>query len=227
MTEKEEAIKVVVRFKGSEELAEKDLEQWEVTDNQVRPRRDVKVAMSLQYDFVCVESPQSTMYKHAARDIVRQFTRGYNGTIFAYGQSGSGKTFSMLGPETVVDVIKNGGQIAEEYQNLYGIIPRSIIEIFDSINDLIEETGAQFQLALNYFEIYNEVLVNLLDSSGQDLRIATNQVVNANPTIVSSPEQIFELIQRGQQTVQYASTNLNDRSSRSHTILVLYFKQIN
>ena len=49
------------------------------------------------------------MYKAAAHETVKQFTGGYNGTIFAYGMSGTGKTFSMLGPEEVVEVIKRGG----------------------------------------------------------------------------------------------------------------------
>lgn len=48
------------------------------------------------------------MYDCSARDTVEQFTKGYNGTIFAYGQSGSGKTFSMLGPEEVIETIKSG-----------------------------------------------------------------------------------------------------------------------
>eukprot|EP00356_Strombidium_inclinatum_P009399 CAMPEP_0170501602 /NCGR_PEP_ID=MMETSP0208-20121228/38841_1 /TAXON_ID=197538 /ORGANISM="Strombidium inclinatum, Strain S3" /LENGTH=49 /DNA_ID=CAMNT_0010780249 /DNA_START=103 /DNA_END=252 /DNA_ORIENTATION=- len=48
------------------------------------------------------------MYRSSAQETVTQFTKGFNGTIFAYGQSGSGKTFSMLGPEEVIEVIKNG-----------------------------------------------------------------------------------------------------------------------
>lgn len=64
---------------------------------------------------------------------------GYNGTIFAYGQSGSGKTFTMLGPDEVVDVIKKGvaqkNQIVPiEVQALYGIIPRAIFDIFKEVN---------------------------------------------------------------------------------------------
>ena len=61
--------------------------------------------------------------------------KGFNGTIFAYGQSGSGKTFSMLGPDPVVDVIKKGDQnVPGEIQDLYGIIPRAIYDIFVEIN---------------------------------------------------------------------------------------------
>jgi len=57
--------------------------------------------------------------------------RGFNGTVFAYGQSGSGKTFTMLGPDEVVEVIKKGSeQVPLDVQKLYGVIPRAIFDIF-------------------------------------------------------------------------------------------------
>lgn len=59
-----------------------------------------------------------------------QYTQGFNGTIFAYGMSGTGKTYSMLGPESVVELIKSGGEISENIQSQYGIIPRAIRDIF-------------------------------------------------------------------------------------------------
>ena len=82
------------------------------------------------------------MYRYAAKDTVNKFTQGFNGTIFAYGQSGSGKTFSMLGPEEVVEIIKSGEQIPKEVQELYGIIPRSIRDFFEYMNSQIEQEGS-------------------------------------------------------------------------------------
>ena len=75
------------------------------------------------------------MYECAAKHTIDEFTKGYNGTIFAYGQSGSGKTFSMLGPETVIDTIKSGRQdVIEDVQKMYGIIPRAIFDFFAYMN---------------------------------------------------------------------------------------------
>lgn len=68
------------------------------------------------------------MYHKCAADTIKQFCDGYNGTIFCYGQSGSGKTFSMLGPDEVVDVIKQGVEdVPLEMQMKYGIIPLSVL----------------------------------------------------------------------------------------------------
>ena len=78
------------------------------------------------------------MYECTAKETVDQFTNnGFNGTIFAYGHSGSGKTFSILGPEEVIDVIKSGISISDEVQTMYGIIPRVIRDLFEYINTQI------------------------------------------------------------------------------------------
>ena len=67
---------------------------------------------------------------------MRALLEGFNGTIFAYGQSGSGKTFTMLGPDEVVEAIKepNANEITDDLQEKYGLIPRAIGDIFEAIN---------------------------------------------------------------------------------------------
>lgn len=138
------------------------------------------------------------MYRASAKETVVNFTKGFNGTIFAYGQSGSGKTFSMLGPEEVIEVIKQGGDIAEDVQNMYGIIPRAIREFFEYHNSAIDQEGAKFEIGLNYFEIYKESLNNLIARKGavyENLKVTPTKVYNADPTPVHSPEEIFYWIQ--------------------------------
>lgn len=62
---------------------------------------------------------------------MEQFFNGFNSTIFAYGQSGSGKTYTLLGPETVRDAIKSDSlKIPEHIKAQYGIIPRAIVDLF-------------------------------------------------------------------------------------------------
>ena len=66
------------------------------------------------------------------KGIDASFEKGKTNLII--GQSGSGKTFSMLGPEEVIQLIKSGGEISEEVQNMYGIIPRAIRDFFEFMN---------------------------------------------------------------------------------------------
>jgi hypothetical protein len=134
------------------------------------------------------------MYKMAGAETVKQFCSGYNGTIFAYGMSGTGKTFSMLGPEEVVEVIKTGGDISEEIQSLYGIIPRAIRDIFNFINTSIEQDDSKFELLINYYEIYKEILNDLLCPDkhlGENLKITDHGVLKQTTVTVTSPEEIF------------------------------------
>ena len=136
------------------------------------------------------------MYKMAAEHTVNQFTQGFNGTIFAYGMSGTGKTYSMLGPESVVEVIKKGGEISEEIQSHYGIIPRAIRDIFTYMNTCISESGAQFSFTMNYLEIYKESINDLLQSAN-NLKFNGNKIQGAKTVNVASPEEIFYNIQQG------------------------------
>jgi hypothetical protein len=114
--------------------------------------------------------------------------------------SGTGKTYSMLGPESVVEVIKQGGEISEEVQSQYGIIPRAIRDIFEFMNYAIEKEGASFELIMNYFEIYKESLNDLLQpnkDSSANLKMMGSKVVNSYKVMIDSPETIFDHIKRG------------------------------
>lgn len=82
----------------------------------------------------------------------------------------------MLGPDSVVDAIKNGGDgIDLEIQKMFGIIPRAIGDIFQAINRLVEAEGSQIELSVQYLEIYNEKVKDLLCTSAargeQDLKL--------------------------------------------------------
>ena len=185
MPAQDDTIRVVIRCKGKEPLNESETAKWKCTDTEI----DL-TGKKFTFDHILLDTDQDTMYMSAAQETVLQFTKGFNGTIFAYGQSGSGKTFSMLGPEEVVELIKKGDRISEDIQNLYGIIPRAIIDLFEYINNAVTQDKARFEVYMNYFEIYMESLNNLLSgskSSSENLKIGGNKVLNANPVAVSSP----------------------------------------
>lgn len=172
-----------------------------------------------------MEADQENMYNNAAKRQINDFINGINVTIFAYGKTGSGKTFSMTGPESVTDGLKdNFSDIGEDVQKLFGIIPRGCIDIFQGINKFVEE-GCQVKLTCSYAETYMEKVYDLLGNR--------NEITLKNPGgeqyimvgIVKrecmSPEEIFKVISDGTANKKTAFTKQNARSSRSHTILVV------
>ncbi|KAF2925733.1 hypothetical protein DAI22_06g073800 [Oryza sativa Japonica Group] len=131
--------------------------------------------------------------------------KGINGTIFAYGVTSSGKTHTM-----------HGDQISP------GVIPLAVKDIFN----IIQETpNREFLLRVSYLEIYNEVVNDLLNPAGQNLRIREDLqgtiVEGIKEEAVLSPVHALSLIAAGEELRHVGSTNFNLLSSRSHTIFTL------
>lgn len=138
---------------------------------------------------------------------------GYHGTVFAYGMTGTGKTFSMQGTASSP-----------------GVIPLAITDIFSYIR---ETPSREFLLRVSYLEIYNERIHDLLSMSTAPgagnvqqeeikLREDSKRGVYASPLkeeIVQSPTQLLRVIARGDQARRTASTQFNARSSRSHAVV--------
>ncbi|XP_022863727.1 kinesin-like protein KIN-7K, chloroplastic isoform X2 [Olea europaea var. sylvestris] len=130
---------------------------------------------------------------------------GVNGTIFAYGVTSSGKTHTMHGD-----------------QRSPGIIPLAVKDAFS----IIQETPSrEFLLRVSYLEIYNEVVNDLLNPAGQNLRIREDSqgtfVEGIKDEVVLSPAHALSLIAAGEEHRHVGSTNFNLLSSRSHTIFTL------
>lgn len=165
------------------------------------------------------------MYEFVGLSTIEQFCNGYNGTIFAYGQSGSGKTFSMLGPEDVTEALSvDINSVPEKIQKLYGVTPRAIIQIFQAINNYVSQ-GAECTLHCSYIEVYNETIKCLL-SKKENLKIREIPNVGMSVTdrenrVCKTPEEIFECIALATRNRAVSGTNQNARSSRSHTVLMI------
>lgn len=226
-----ESIKVAVRFRANEGDELKANWRFE-SETTVKAANDKNLSYDIVLDPQC---DQKLMYELCARDMIMQYTLGFNCTIFAYGQSGSGKTFSMLGPDDVVDAIKEGSaNVPDKVQELYGIIPRAVFDIFTWINlEMAKDHQTEFEIKVYYYEIYNENLNNLLTMPPQknmkmrEMKNGTTAVLNCEPNYATCPEDIFELLKLGQMNRAVAGTNQNARSSRSHTIFILDIEQKN
>uniref|UniRef100_A0A914NAD1 Kinesin-like protein n=1 Tax=Meloidogyne incognita TaxID=6306 RepID=A0A914NAD1_MELIC len=182
--------------------------------------KDTVMVTGKTYAFDNVFQPNDTqenVYKGAAHHIVQDVLNGYNGTIFAYGQTSSGKTHTME------------GVIGESDKQ--GIIPRIINDIFNHIFNLDDE-NLEFHIKVSYFEIYNERIRDLLDVTKTNLTIHEDKnrvpfVKNVTELFVSSPDEVLAAIEDGKTNRQVAVTNMNEHSSRSHSVFQIQVDQEN
>uniref|UniRef100_A0A3Q4BF48 Kinesin-like protein n=1 Tax=Mola mola TaxID=94237 RepID=A0A3Q4BF48_MOLML len=159
---------------------------------------------------------QVQVYDTCARQIVKDVLGGYNGTIFAYGQTSSGKTHTMEG--NLHD------------PQLMGIIPRISRDIFDHIYSMDE--NLEFHIKVSYFEIYLDKIRDLLDVSKTNLAVHEDKnrvpfVKGCTERFVSSPDEVMDVIDEGKANRHVAVTNMNEHSSRSHSIFLINIKQEN
>ncbi|VDO66860.1 unnamed protein product, partial [Heligmosomoides polygyrus] len=157
---------------------------------------------------------QEQVYMGAAYHIVQDVLSGYNGTVFAYGQTSSGKTHTMEG------VIGD--------QTMQGIIPRIVQDIFNHIYTM--DTELEFHIKVSYFEIYNEKIRDLLDPEKVNLSIHEDKnrvpyVKGATERFVGSPDEVLQTIEDGKSNRMVAVTNMNEHSSRSHSVFLITVKQ--
>lgn len=214
---KEESVKVSVRVRplSLEEMSSKQAHVWSVVPGQygiicMQPEwreKWKKMAVEYQYDNVYAGSSNIEVYLDSVSEVVRSSMQGYNGTVFAYGQTSSGKTYTMMGNE----------------QNP-GVIPRAIADVFDYISETKDQR--EFLLRVSYIEIYNESIKDLLTPENKDLKIREGvkgevYVTPLREDIVTTPEQVFETINKGEENRHVSSTDYNESSSRSHTIFQL------
>ncbi|XP_071538480.1 LOW QUALITY PROTEIN: uncharacterized protein [Panulirus ornatus] len=149
------------------------------------------------------------VYVEVAQPIVESALHGFNGTIFAYGQTSSGKTFTMIGDKTKP-----------------GIIPLAIQNIFGSIENTPDR---EYLIRASYMEIYNENITDLLadrDSRGKSLNVREDTsgavyVADLKEECINCEEGLLALMRKGNKNRHVGVTNMNERSSRSHTIFRL------
>ena len=217
-----ETIKVCCRFRKEFDHPEEDYDKWtfeEETSTIYYGDKSDKNCKKWTYDYILPpDTTQEQMNEKVAKKTVTDFTEGYNGTIFAYGQSGSGKTYSMLGHESILD------SLSEKNNNLYGIIPRAVFQIFDILKEFTRN-GTKWKLTLSYIEIYNEKIKCLL-SKKDGLKIREDPhdgfIIPEKETIdCKNPTNIFEGIKLANKNRATGATNQNEHSSRSHAILQL------
>ncbi|KAK4051605.1 Kinesin-like protein kip2 [Microbotryomycetes sp. JL201] len=155
------------------------------------------------FDSVVTGSDNACVYEEAGKDLVLAAMEGFDSVIFAYGQTASGKTFTLT------------GNAANP-----GIIPQSVAEIFAYIREHPEQ---EFLLRASYLEIYNETLKDLLAPETGALRIRQDEkkrffVSPLREEVVTHEAQVAALLRRGEASRSVGATDFNETSSRSHSL---------
>ena len=213
-------VKVFIRFRPANEVESSLLQNnygWLVpkyiSDTQLGIYSDktVKNINNSIFSFDKIFTPKSNqldIYSNIGSLIVEDIMAGYNGTIFAYGQSGSGKTYTMYG-EDIFDEDKKG------------IIPRIVSEIFKRM-EIIDDVD--FTIKLSVVEIYKEMLFDLLTGKN-NLKIIESKhkinIENLSQIYLSDLNEFFDYAELSQRNRKVAETKLNHNSSRSHCIMIL------
>ncbi|CAK9832950.1 Kinesin-like protein KIF3B [Anthophora retusa] len=155
-------------------------------------------------------SSQQDLYEETVRPLVSSVLDGFNGTIFAYGQTGTGKTYTMEG-------LKND-------HDRRGVIPRSFEHIFNHIS---RSENMQYLVRASYLEIYQEEIRDLLQPD-QTLRFELKEkpdigvfVKDLSTSVCKSAAEIQQLMNTGNQNRTIGATNMNEHSSRSHAIFLI------
>ena len=159
---------------------------------------------------------QLEIYEHSGRPVVESVMEGFNGTIFAYGQTASGKTFTMTGDQNDRDKM--------------GITPRMVGTVFDIIDNASEKF--EFTVKVSFCEIYMEKISDLLDTSKENLKIRENKnkgvyIADLSETYVTGDFDVLELLRIGNINRQVGESKMNAKSSRSHSLFSLTVTQTN
>ncbi|KAJ6316430.1 hypothetical protein OIU78_019674 [Salix suchowensis] len=168
---------------------------------------------------------QRDLYEQAVVPIVNEVLEGFNCTIFAYGQTGTGKTYTMEG-ECKRSKSGPNGELPPEA----GVIPRAVKQIFDTL----ESQNAEYSVKVTFLELYNEEITDLLapeeisrvtleEKQKKQLPLMEDGkggvlVRGLEEEIVASASEIFTLLERGSAKRRTAETFLNKQSSRSHSL---------
>ncbi|XP_006902015.1 PREDICTED: kinesin-like protein KIF27-like isoform X2 [Elephantulus edwardii] len=213
-------VKVAVRIRPL--LCKEVLHNHQVCVRDIPNTQQIIIGRDRVFTFDYVfgkSSTQDEVYNTCIKPLVLSLIEGYNATVFAYGQTGSGKTYTI-----------GGGHVASVVEGQKGIIPRAIEEIFENIS---ESPNIDFNIKVSYIEVYKEELRDLLEleTSMKDLHIREDEkgntvIVGAKECEVDSAEEVASLLQAGSAARHTGSTQLNEHSSRSHTIFTISLGQV-
>lgn len=212
-------VRVAVRLRprNAEELASDadfaDCVELQPEVKRLKLRRNNWDSDTYEFDEVLTEfASQKRVYEVVAKPVVESVLDGYNGTVMAYGQTGTGKTYTL-------------GRLGDEDTAARGIMVRALEDI---LMQIFPETDS---VSVSYLQLYMETIQDLLDPSNDNISIMedpkTGDISLPGATLVEirDQESFLELLRLGEAHRYAANTKLNTESSRSHAILMVHVKR--
>ncbi|KAG8505567.1 Kinesin-like protein KIF1B, partial [Galemys pyrenaicus] len=218
----DEALPTSARHQVPCEVDEKSFEIF--VSSIINPKNPKEAPKSFSFDYsywshTSPEDPcfasQNRVYNDIGKEMLLHAFEGYNVCIFAYGQTGAGKSYTMMGKQ-------------EESQA--GIIPQLCEELFEKINDNCNEEMS-YSVEVSYMEIYCERVRDLLNPKNKgNLRVREHPLLgpyveDLSKLAVTSYTDIADLMDAGNKARTVAATNMNETSSRSHAVFTIVFTQ--
>jgi len=192
---------------------------------------------SFTYDYIFpIDTNQEFIYEKAVYPLLNRLFKGYNATVLAYGQTSSGKTYTI---GTCYSTLLKSSELLisnEKFSNDIGIIPRVLADLFKQIqsaqeqDDEDEEETTNYEVKVSFVEVYNEEIKDLLSYSKSNLEIREElngciRVVNLTELVVTDVLTTIKLLEDGSKSRVVGSTAMNEQSSRSHAIFTINLEQ--
>ncbi|KAJ0980085.1 hypothetical protein J5N97_008340 [Dioscorea zingiberensis] len=210
------SVKVVVRIRPVSGLVKTEYQVVKKTSSNSLSIGDRKFTFT---SVLGPESSQEDIFNLVGVPLVHDALAGYNASIVSYGQTGTGKTFTMWGPQSaMVD--------AHSISSYQGIVPRIFQMLLSEIHkkqECLEENDISYQCRCSFLEIYNEHIIDLLDPTQRNLQIhddASNgfYVENLTDEYVNTVEDVTQVLITGLSNRKVGATSVHSKSSRSHII---------
>ncbi|KAG9510924.1 Kinesin-like protein KIF11, partial [Fragariocoptes setiger] len=166
-----------------------------------------------------LNTPQIVVYNTIVKPLIDQVLMGFNCTVLAYGQTGTGKTYTMEGARSDED-------LSWEHDPECGLIPRALNQLFETLKN----DHDRYSIRVSFIELYNEDTYDLLSEADDTTKLKVFDDIQRKGSVIigglkevvaDSKAEIFDLLKRGSRKRQTAATLLNACSSRSHTIFTV------
>lgn len=229
MAEGKDNVKVAIRVRPLSEKERREMgaktcvtAEKELSAIVLDARPEVK---TFTFDYVAdTDVQQGEIFEQVGKPLTSSCLSGYNGTIFAYGQTGAGKTYTILGPDA--DISLEDYENSPQFQDR-GLMPRCVEHIFGEIGKERRQ-DVEYLVKASFLEIYQEQVIDLLSGSAEGFNLQLREdlkrgvyVEGLIEEIVGSIGDTYELLKTGTCNRHVGATTMNKESSRSHSVFTL------